>query len=48
MLTASISPNGIIDIKCHRDESFSNRRMKRGKPHKQETQILVGEFKIGN
>jgi len=47
-LTALISPYGIIGIKCHRDELFSNKKMKRGKPHKQETQILVGEFKIGN
>lgn len=30
-------------IKCHSDESFGNKRVKRGKPRKQETQIMVGE-----
>ena len=30
-------------IKCHRNDAFGNERMKRGKPHKLETQIMVGE-----
>jgi len=31
-----------IHVTCHRNESFRNKRMKRGKPHKLATQILVG------
>ena len=31
-------------IKCRSDESFGNKRVKRGKPRKQETQIMVGEL----
>lgn len=43
-LTASRWSFGIIlDIKCHSDDTFGNERVKRGKPHKQETQIMVGE-----
>ena len=30
-------------IKCHSDDAFRNERVKRGKPRKQETQIMVGE-----
>lgn len=30
-------------LKCRSDDAFRNERVKRGKPRKQETQILVGE-----
>ncbi len=33
----------VIGIKCRSDETFRNKRVKRGKLRKQETQILVGE-----
>ena len=34
---------GFFFIKCRSDDAFRNKRVKRGKPRKQETQILVGE-----
>ena len=38
----------LVVIKCHSDEESGNRGNGAGKPHKWETQILVGELWGGN
>jgi len=33
----------LVSLRCHSDELFGNKKGETGKPHKLETQILVGE-----
>lgn len=38
----------LISIKCHSDDFLGNKKGETGKPHKLETQILVGESYFWN
>ena len=34
----------VYSLRCHSDDIFRNKKVKRGKPRKLETQIMVGEL----
>jgi len=33
----------LVSLRCHSDELFGNKKGETGKPHKLETQIMVGD-----